>query len=87
MLMNLEMRRARARAHRHLAEIMSAPLLRRCARCGTPLGAAPDGKERDKLSDPGRCWCRACVDALARERRGCPFRGCPDAGCRKGVAR
>lgn len=81
------MRRARAGAHKRLCEILGEPLLRSCHRCGTPLGAAPDGQERDKLSDPGRCWCRACVDALARERRGCPFRFSPGAACRKGVAR
>lgn len=83
MRMNLEMRRARARAHKRLAEIMGAPLLRRCHRCGSVVGAAPDGKERDKLSDPGRVWCGPCVDALARERRGCPNRFSPGAACRK----
>ena len=87
MRMSLEMRRARARAHKRLGEILGEPLLRMCARCGTPLGAAPDGKERDKLSDPGRIYCWPCLDEMAKERRGCPYRFSPGAACRKdGVA-
>ena len=79
----LAMRRARAGAHKRLGEILGEPLLRRCHRCGTPLGAAPAGQERDKLSDPGRVWCKPCVDEMARERRGCPNRFSPGAACRE----
>ena len=78
------MRRARARAHRRLAEIMGEPLLRRCHRCGRAVEGDGDGRERDKLSDPGRVWCKPCVDEMAKDGRGCPNRFSPGAACRRG---
>ena len=79
----LELRRARAGAHKRLGEILGEPLLRRCHGCGTPLGAAPDGQERGRMSDPGRVYCWRCLDEMAKDGRGCPNRFSPGAACRK----
>ena len=80
----LEMRRARARAHRHLAEIMGAPLLRRCHRCGRAVEGDGDGRELGRMSDPGRVYCWRCLDEMAKDGRGCPNRFSPGAACRRG---